>query len=77
MAGPSTSPWLRWTPNGFPGRPGRWRLIRFESVDADGKPVGKPIEALSAGGHPLCFRSEFSAQFAADHFNREEGLADA
>lgn len=63
--------WTRWYPAAAEGS--RWKLARFEAADADGKPVGKPVEAISAAGFPLRFPTEARAQLAANWLNQEEG----
>ena len=64
------SKWQEWFPAAAEGS--RWRLIRFKQVDAEGKPVGKPEEALSAGGYPLRFPTERRAELAGRWLNDEE-----
>ncbi|RRN78521.1 hypothetical protein EIM50_13610 [Pseudoxanthomonas sp. SGD-10] len=66
--------WLLWFPAAAEGS--RWRLIRFKEVDADGKPVGKAEEALSAAGHGLRFPTEERAAMVAKYLNEQEA-ADA
>lgn len=61
--------WQEWLPAAAEGS--RWRLIRFKQVDAEGKPVGKPEEALSAGGSPLRFPTERRAALAGRWLNDE------
>lgn len=65
------SQWQRW----FPGvlSASAWRVQRFEKVDAEGRPVGKPIESLTPAGATRLFKTEESAQRAADYLNYEEG----
>ena len=64
------SAWLQWFPAAAEGS--RWRLIRFKQLDAQGKPLGKPEEALSAAGHGLRFPTEERAALVARHLNAEE-----
>ncbi|WP_115513023.1 MULTISPECIES: hypothetical protein [Xanthomonas] len=65
--------WKRWFPAAVPAGSG-WRLIRFESVDAEGKPVGKPIEAVTPTLNPRRFPSEQRAIYAARELNAVDGL---
>jgi hypothetical protein len=70
-----TSSWQRWFPGPTAvGRRQGWRLIRFAEVDAEGKPVGRPIEAIAPGGHPRFFLTEAAAESAARWLNAEDGL---
>lgn len=50
-----------------------WRVIRFEVVDAEGKPVGKPIASVSPANQVRIFGGEASANRAAAWLNIEEG----
>lgn len=68
------SEWQRWFPAPVPGPGGWWRLIRFDKVGADGKPVGKSIVNLSPAGHPRHFRTEAIARSAATLANQQDGL---
>lgn len=68
----SAHDWTRWTPAAMPSGP-HWRLIRFDAVDADGKPVGKAIEARTPSLHTRKFFTEAAAQGCADLLNEEEG----
>jgi hypothetical protein len=63
--------WCRWFPTGAPH--GGWQLIRFDSVDAAGNPVGKAIVAQTPTLRPRLFRTEQLAQLAANGLNIEEG----
>lgn len=63
--------WTRWIATG--GKHGGWRLIRFESVDAHGNPVGKAIEAQTPTLRTRLFRTEQLAMLAANALNQEEG----
>lgn len=67
------SAWQRWFPAADPDRPGYWRLIRFDEVGGDGKPVGKAIVNTSPGNQPRTFINEKVAQNVADFINQEEG----
>lgn len=67
----SANSWTRWFAAGAPDR--GWRLLRFEQVDDAGKPVGKPIEALTPALRPRRFPNERQAEWAASALNREEG----
>lgn len=73
MAG-SRNPWQRWFVAAANGVPGRWQLIRFEQLDANGNPVGKPLVALTPSNTPRLFRSEESAEWASQELNRQDGL---
>lgn len=74
----SAHDWRKWTPAAMPVGP-RWRLIRFDRVDAEGKPVGKAIECRSPAGTVRTFPTEAVAQACADYLNAEarEDAADA
>lgn len=63
--------WTRWFATG--GAHGGWRLVRFESMDAQGNPVGKAIEALTPTLRTRLFRTEQLATLAAAALNMEEG----
>lgn len=65
--------WTRWFPAAVPAGPG-WRLIRFESMDADGRPVGKPIEAVTPSLNARRFPTEQRADYAARALNAADGL---
>lgn len=65
--------WTRWLPAISPTRQGRWRLIRFERIDQDGKPVGRPVSAMTPQRTERQFPNERQAQWAADALNRVEG----
>ncbi len=65
--------WKRWFPALDPDRPGWFRLIRFERVDAQGQPIGKPLVAMTPGNSTRRFHNEISAASAAAWLNREEG----
>lgn len=73
----ATNAWQQWFPGSDPDRHGWWRLIRFEQIDAEGKPVGKPQVALTPGNYPRQFPSEEIAQRAAKFLNAEEAEAGA
>ncbi|MBB5769122.1 hypothetical protein [Xanthomonas euroxanthea] len=49
-------------------------MIRFESMDADGKPVGKPIEAVTPSLNARRFPTEQRAEYAARALNAADGL---
>lgn len=66
-----SSSWTRWFPAAAEGS--RWRLIRFDAVDAAGNAVGKAIERTGVAGGPLRFPDEQRAQLAANWLNQEEG----
>lgn len=66
------SPWQQWFAASDPDRHGWWRLIRFDQVDSDGKPVGKAQVAMTPGNYPRQFPSEAIAQRAAGYLNAEE-----
>lgn len=66
--------WTRWMPAIAPGNSGRWRLIRFECVDADGQPVGQPLASMTPQGTVRRFPNVLRAEWAAAELNRLEGL---
>ncbi len=70
----TASHWLRWFPAAAEGPGNRWRLIRFERVDEDGRPVGKAITCMTPGGMPRLFRSEAIAKSCAALVNQDDGL---
>ncbi|MBB5885442.1 hypothetical protein DYQ93_11565 [Xanthomonas sp. LMG 8992] len=65
--------WTKWFATGHPG--GGWKMVRFERVDADGKPVGKPLESATPTGRLRLFRTEADAARHARYLNIEEGRA--
>jgi hypothetical protein len=67
------NPWLRWFAAAEPSRSGWWRLIRFEQVDADGKPIGKAVVSMTPSNFPRNFPTEAVATGAAEVLNGEEG----
>lgn len=71
----TTHDWRQWTPARI-GNTSRWRLIRFDAINAEGKPVGRCIESQSPAGGTRSFAREADAQRVADFLNAE-GNADA
>lgn len=65
------SEWQRWFAG--PATPSGWRVLRFEKVDAEGKPVGKPMESLTPANAVRVFKTEDAANRAANFLNFEEG----
>ena len=64
--------WLRWFPGPDPVRRGWYCLLRFESVDDAGMPLGKPFVSETPAGLPRRWPTEARAQAAADWQNAEE-----
>ena len=65
--------WTRWFPAASQRRPNAWRLQRFDTVDAEGRPVGRAIVALTPAGEERTFASEKHAQWGANALNQQEG----
>lgn len=66
----SSHDWRQWTPAAMPAGP-RWRLIRFDRVDAEGKPIGRAIECRTPGDAVRTFPTEAVAQACANYLNAE------
>lgn len=65
--------WTRWLPAIAPEDHYRWRLIRFERVDAAGQPVGQPLVSMTPQGATRLFPNVLRAEWAAAELNRLEG----
>jgi hypothetical protein len=66
----SAHDWTTWAPARV-GNTSRWRLIRFETVDAQGRPVGRCTESKTPAGDTRTFPTEAVAQGCADLLNAE------
>jgi len=72
MADQPASKWLSWFAAPVP-QSHAWRVCRFESVDVDGQPIGKPLVSLSPAQQMRTFKTEAAANRAAQWLNFEEG----
>lgn len=69
MANASSSPWQQWFAGPATENNHQWRVLRFAAVDAAGKPVGKPDQAINASGMPCRFGTEQAAERHARYLN--------
>ena len=70
---PAQVDWTRWMPGISPSAPSRWRLIRFEHMDAAGRPLGEPLVSMTPQGAERLFPNVLRAEWAAAELNRLEG----